>query len=223
MTNEQTPLTDVRDMIVVHTAMLRELRLAPAAVRRVPVGDTRRASAVEDHLAFVCDLLHHHHEGEDQLLWPKLRDRVSPAARAVLDTVESQHAAIDAALGRLATARAAWRAQPDVANRDRLTTALEASFELVAEHLDFEERAVLPLAAAALTQAEWDAVGEAASKAMPKPSLVLAFGMFAYEGDPAVLTMMLHSAPPVPRYVVPKIAPRVYARRARRIHGTARP
>ena len=29
-------LVDTRDMVVVHTAMLREFRLAPAAVRRLP-------------------------------------------------------------------------------------------------------------------------------------------------------------------------------------------
>ena len=58
---------------------------------------------------------------------------------------------------------------------------------------------------------------------MPKPVLVLAFGMFAYEGDPDVLRAMLSSAPAVPRFVVPRIAPRVYARRARGVHGTRTP
>ena len=58
---------------------------------------------------------------------------------------------------------------------------------------------------------------------MPKPALALAFGMFTYEGDPVVLRAMLASAPLVPRTLLPLIAPRLYARRARRIHGTARP
>ena len=73
-------LVDVRDMIVVHTAMLREFRLAPAAVRRTLPGDRSRARAVAGHVRFLCDLLHHHHEGEDELLWPTLRSRTPPSA-----------------------------------------------------------------------------------------------------------------------------------------------
>jgi hemerythrin-like domain-containing protein len=216
-------LVDVRDMVVVHTAMLREIRLAPAAVTRVPDGDTRRAAAVDRHLGFVCDLLHHHHEGEDAMLWPKLRARVAGPALAALEAVETQHTAIDASLGRLSSARTAWVATAAAGPRDELATELRVMHRLLAEHLDFEERAVLPLASSVLTQAEWDAVGEAAVATMPKPDLALAFGMFAYEGDPAVLRTMLHGAPAVPRFVLPKIAPRLYARRARQVHGTSRP
>ena len=53
--------------------------------------------------------------------------------------------------------------------------------------------------------------------------MLLIFGMFAYEGDPEVLTTMLHSAPPPARVIVPLLAPRIYARYAKRIHGTPRP
>lgn len=219
----ETPLVDVRDMIVVHTAMLRELRLAPGAVTRVPVGDGRRAAAVDRHLGFVCDLLHHHHLGEDELLWPKLRDRVPAATVAVLDAVEAQHAGIDASLERLGTARSGWTASPDIDTRGVLVAELVVLHALLTEHLDFEETSVLPLAAGLLTDTEWHAVGEAAVAAMPKPAMALAFGMFAYEGDPDVLRTMLQSAPAVPRLLLPRIAPRLYARRARQVYGTSTP
>jgi hypothetical protein len=100
---------------------------------------------------------------------------------------------------------------------------LQTLHDLLAEHLDAEERMLLPLAAAVLTDAEWHAIGEAAVAAMPKSTLPLAFGMFAYEADPEVLRDMLATAPPIPRALLPRIAPRVYARRAIRVHGTARP
>jgi hemerythrin-like domain-containing protein len=217
------PLVDVRDMVVVHTALLREIRLAPAAVDRVPAGDTRRAAAVDRHLGLVCELLHHHHEGEDEMLWPKVRARVAAPARAVLDTADAQHAGIEQSLGRLGAARTAWVATASADARETLATELGVMYRRLAEHLDFEERAVLPLAASVLTEPEWHAVGEAAVAALPKPVLPLVFGMFAYEGDPAVLKLMLSAAPAVPRFVLPKIAPRVYARRAKAVHGTARP
>ena len=216
-------LVDVRDMIVVHTAMLREFRLAAPAVARVAPGDARQAAVVDDHLAFLCGLLHHHHTSEDDLLWPALRDRVPAAAQALIEDAESQHAGIDLALDRVHDARTDWRARPDGRNRDVLVAALRGLHVLLVEHLELEERTLLPLAASALTDAEWHAIGEQAVEAMPKPALVLAFGMFAYEGDPAVLRDMLRTAPAVPRLLLPRIAPRVYARRAAKIHGTARP
>lgn len=217
------PLVDVRDMIVVHTALLREFRLAPAAVAAVAPGDLKRAAVVDRHLGFLCELLHHHHEGEDELLWPLMRERVSVSALRILDDVESQHAGLDDALRAVTDLRARWCAGADATGRDGLVDVLHRLHRSLRAHLDLEERAVLPLAAAVLTDAEWHAVGEAAVAAMPKPALLLAFGMFAYEGDPAVLRDMLSSAPAVPRAVLPRIAPRVYARRARLVHGTARP
>lgn len=216
-------LVDVRDMVVVHTALLREFRLAAPAVVRTTPGDRKRAATVDDHLQFVCDLLHHHHEGEDELLWPVLRPRVGTEAQAVIDAAEEQHAGLDAALGRVGAARSSWRAEPSAAHRDVLAAALQELHGLLAEHLELEERALLPLAAAGLTHAEWHALGASAVAALPKPVLPLVFGMFAYEGDPAVLRAMLAPAPALPRMLIPRIAPRAYARRAARVHGTRRP
>ncbi|WP_375490050.1 hemerythrin domain-containing protein [uncultured Jatrophihabitans sp.] len=219
----ETPLVDVRDMIVVHTAMLREFRLAPAAVRRTHADDRKQATTVAAHLTFLCDMLHHHHAGEDELLWPKLRERVPASAVQLLDDAEAQHEDIDAALTRTVRLRDAWAAAPTDSARDELASSLDELHAVLSAHLDLEERALLPLAAAKLTPDEWHAAGEAGAKSMGKPALALAFGMFAYEGDPAVLRDMLKAAPAVPRMLLPRVAPRIYARRARRIHGTARP
>ena len=217
------PLVDVRDMIVVHTAMLREFRLLPTAVAETQVGDRKRVQAVADHLRFLCDLLHHHHEGEDELLWPKLRQRTLPAALEVIEEVESQHLEIDLALSGVEEQRQAWAGDPSPDHRDHLVARLGRLHTVLREHLDLEERALLPLAASVLTPAEWEAIGEEAVAAMPKSVLPLVFGMFAYEGDPEVLRDMLKAAPLVPRTLLPLIAPRVYARRARQVYGTARP
>jgi hemerythrin-like domain-containing protein len=219
----EAPLVDVRDMVVVHTALLREFRLAPAAIERVDDGDRRRAAVVDRHVGFLCDLLHHHHAGEDELLWPLLRARLDAAGVRLLDAVEAQHADLDAALRTVAAQRAAWTQSADPTTRDALGGGVRRLHLLLAAHLELEERAVLPLAAAHLTEGEWGAVGEAAVAAMPKPALLLAFGMFAYEGDPAVLRAMLASAPALPRMLLPRVAPRVYARRALAVHGSARP
>src|SRR4051794_38972612 len=83
-------LVDVRDMIVVHTAMLREFRLAPQSVARVPAGAHRAARRVNAHLELLCDMLHHHHAGEDELLWPPLRALLTADGQGRLDDAEAQ-------------------------------------------------------------------------------------------------------------------------------------
>lgn len=168
-------------------------------------------------------MLHHHHQAEDELLWPKLRARVKSSAIEVIDEVEAQHQVIDATLSRVAERESAWAQDPTPGHRDSLAAELAGLYAVLADHLELEERALLPLAAAVLTTDEWHAVGAAGVASIPKSVMPLVIGMFLYEGDPAVITDMLKEAPLVVRTVFPMIAPRAYARRARRIHGTRQP
>lgn len=220
---DDRPLVDTRDMVVVHTALLREFRLAPLAVARVRPTDRRGRRRVDAHLRLLGDLLHHHHTGEDTLLWPPLRAVLPPAGVALLDEADGQHQALDAALERVAEHRRQWAADAREDDRDELCAALRDLHALLAEHLDTEERELLPLAAAHLTPDQWAAVGAAGAASVPRSKLLLVFGMFWYEGDPGVLAAMLADAPPPVRSLVPRIAPRSYARYARRMYGTATP
>jgi hemerythrin-like domain-containing protein len=214
-------MTDTRDMVVVHTALLRELRLAPRLVDRATKGDARSVTRVAEHLNFLLDLLAHHHEGEDRLLWPTLRARVPDALAGVIARMEGQHADVDELNQAVRRALGLWRSDPG--SGTELAALLRRLHAVVEEHLNAEEQEVLPLAALHLTDAEWREIGEAGVASIAKAKLPMVFGMLMYEGDPAVLRTMLASAPAVPRTVVPRIAPWVYARYARRIHGTSRP
>ncbi len=214
-------MVDTRDMVVVHTALLRELRLAPALVEGVAAGDARRVAVVAEHVEFLLDLLAHHHEGEDRLLWPKLRARLPDPLIDVIALMEAQHGEIElltaAARGAIHRWRHSLAVEAEVAG---VLRRLHAGME---EHLHVEEQEVLPLAALHLTAAEWQEIGEAGIASIAKPKLPVVFGMMMYEGDPAVLRMMLAPAPLLPRAVVPRIAPWAYARYARRVHNTPRP
>lgn len=210
-------------MIVVHTALLREFRLAPTAVSRVAAGDRRHAAAVDRHLGLLCGLLHHHHASEDQLLWPPLRSRLPTEALALVEAAETEHSGIEQALSGVTAARHQWADRPMRITSEPLIERLQTLHERLAQHLGTEERTLLPLAAAYLNDREWAAIGQAGASAIPKLAMPLVFGMFAYEGDPDVLAHMLHSAPALPRLLIPLIAPRAYARQATQIYGTARP
>ncbi len=215
---DPTP-TDTREMNVVHAAIRREFRLAPEVVRRVGDGDVARARTVAGHLGMLLDVLHHHHEGEDELLWPLLRRRVPDPGP--LDRAEAQHAAIGAEVAAVSALLPVWRAGP--ARRAALVDGLVRLHDLLVEHLEDEERELLPLVAAHVTPAEWHAVGEAARTATPARQRLVVFGLLAYEADPAVIASMLGDAPRPVRVGLGVLAPRAYARYARRIHGTSTP
>ena len=218
-----TPVLDTSVMPTLHTFFRRELRLAPGVVTGVAPGDLDRAGVVADHLDFVTRALHHHHTIEDVLLWPKLLERVPEELAPIVHLMESQHERLDALLQEIGSLVPQFRATADAGTRDRLADLLDTAYAHLVEHLDAEEERLLPLAARALTQAEWDEMGEAGRNGTPKRELALSLGMYQYEGDPEVIAQMLAEAPAPVRWVVPRLSRRAFRRHALRVHGTATP
>jgi len=214
---------DTRDMVVVHDSIRRQFGQAPALVRRVAPGDTARAAVVADHLDLLGALLHHHHVGEDRLLWPVLQPRVPADVAATVTRMESQHDGIAEAQQTVSAAVDSWRAGAGEDERGALATAWEHLFARITEHLAAEEQHILPLAAAHMTPAEWRRLGEEGIGGLPRRQLPLVFGMVMYRADPEVIRQMLSHAPLLPRLLMPRLAPRTYARYARRLHGTVTP
>lgn len=214
---------DTSVMPTIHTFFRREVRLAGGVVRRVAEGDVRRARQVADHLDFVARSLHEHHTAEDELLWPRLLARVPAELAPIVRLMEAQHGQVDALLAEIGDVRPRWAAAAAAADRDRLADLLDQLYVHLAEHLDAEEERLLPIAARAVTQAEWEEMGERARRNTRRSEMSLAFGMFQYQGDPAVVASMLAEAPPPVRWLVPRLARRAFRRRALAIHGTATP
>jgi hemerythrin-like domain-containing protein len=223
MTASRDTGTDTRDMLVVHDSIRRQFGQAPSLVRDVTPGDTDRAVVVADHVDLLGALLHHHHTGEDRLLWPVLQTRVPADVVETVQRMERQHEGIAEAQETVSAAASAWRATAGRNERETLATALEELTERITEHLAAEEEHILPLAAAHMTPAEWQRLGEEGIGGLPKKQLPLVFGMVMYQADPEVIRGMLSHAPLVPRLLMPHLAPRAYARYARCLHGTTTP
>ncbi|NJC71928.1 hemerythrin domain-containing protein [Planosporangium thailandense] len=223
MTATTPEQVDTRDMLVIHTALRREYRLAPALVRTVAPRDTTRACDVSEHLEFLNGMLHHHHSGEDRLLWPKLLERVPAEVAPTVELMEQQHHGIHDAMEQVNAAMARWREHATTADRDQLADSLDRLNARLTEHLAAEEEHILPLAARSLTPAEWGQLGEEGMAGVPKNQRALVFGMLMYEGDPQVIAEMLAHAPRLLRFVLPTLARRAYGRYARRVHGTPTP
>ncbi|GHH09541.1 hemerythrin domain-containing protein [Streptomyces lanatus] len=215
------PMADVRDMYMAHTMLRREFRLLPELTRDVTPGDAQRAAVVAAHAELLCSVLHLHHEGEDLLLWPRLVQRAGEEAADIVPTMEEQHHAIDRIHTEVAKLLPPWRAAGE--GGEELAEAFERLLSVLLEHLELEEREILPLAQKYVTAAEWKQLGEHGLAHSPKKTLPLTFGMAMYEGDRDVLRSVLAEAPLPARLIMPVLAPRLYAAHAKRVHGTSTP
>jgi len=218
-----TAATDTSIMPTIHTFYRREIRLAGGVIRRVADGDVRRAAVVAEHLDLVARSLHEHHTAEDELLWPKLLDRVPEELAPIVRLMEAQHGQVDALLSEIGELRPRWAAAAGAADRDRLAGLFDQLCVHLAEHLDAEEERLLPIAARAVTQAEWEEMGVRARENQRRSEMALTFGMIQYEGDPVVVAKMLAEAPPPVRWLVPRLGRRAFRRHAMVIHGTPTP
>jgi hemerythrin-like domain-containing protein len=218
-----TTVLDTSVMPTLHTFHRREFRLAGGVVRDVAAGDLRRAEVVADHVDYLTRHLHDHHTTEDELMWPKLLERVPEDQAPIVHLMESQHERLDGLIQQVTGLLPAFRETADVEVRDRLADLLDNLHVQLVEHLDAEEQRLLPIAARTMTQEEWDAMGDAGRSGLPRKEMALTFGMYQYEGEPAVLAGMLAEAPPPVRWIVPLLSRRAFRNYAQKVHGTPTP
>ncbi len=77
-----------------HAIMRAQFALLARAAGEVGSRDTRRLTALDDHLAFMTRRLVQHHEAEDDHIWPQLR-LLDPGLLDLLDDLEQDHQRLD--------------------------------------------------------------------------------------------------------------------------------
>ena len=114
---------------------------------------------------------------------------------ALIRRMEEQHAGLHDALDTTRRELAAWEAAPTAERSGALATALGTVVDRLSEHLAEEERDVVPLIAAHITQAEWDHLGKVAfSKFTPKQRFI-AMGEMLAAASPTEAARMLAGLP----------------------------
>lgn len=186
------PKPDVNEMRVIHRAFRRELTALPDLVRRTPDGSAERASVVGRHAQFILNGLHIHHTGEDENLWPLLLERAAPSTE-LIETMQAQHERVHELVDATQAQLDAWRLAPSSANGEQLAGTVEQLSTALFEHLDQEEREILPLAEEHVTVAEWARLGEHGRDSMQRDELPIMFGAILEEAD-------LRSEPPCWRW-----------------------
>lgn len=208
----------VHEMVIVHRAFRREFRLLPQLVREVADGDRERARVLADALRLVLGGLHHHHTGEDDILWPALLERAAPST-GLVETMQAQHATVERHIDELPPLLEAWEAAPTRAGAARLADVLDRLADALCEHLDLEEREILPLAERHVTVAEWNSLGEQGIDEMDQKQLPIIFGAILEECTPEERRAMLAKLPRPVRLVVRTVGAWQYRRYVTRVRG----
>jgi hemerythrin-like domain-containing protein len=194
MTIETTYNTDTHDMVVVHRLFRRESGVVIDLIAAVAPGDRARAGVLAVHLRDYVLAVHLHHSGEDELIWPKLLDRLDSGAETVL-RMEDEHARLTHSLDQVASTVDAWEVAAGVEERDALVAALVDHRAILIEHLDDEEVNLLPLASRYLSPAEWQEQGAHMAAHTPASKAPLLLGMALEDADPDERELILGGLP----------------------------
>ena len=138
-------------MLGSHAAFRRDLaRLAKVAAQPGAAEPERALAVANGWTTFKRQLLNHH-EVEDEVIWPLLRERLTgrPDALSVLDEMEHEHSFIEPLLAAADAALVATNGGPTLAD-----VVDEMHGKLIA-HLAHEERDALPLIVETVPAPEW--------------------------------------------------------------------
>ena len=200
-----------REMPLIHRIFRRQFAEVQALVQEVPAGDATRVGAVADHLGFLLDGLYMHHTTEDDWIWPKLLDRAGLDAPLVA-RMEEQHQQIDVSVAVVRAAMSAWRSDPKTATSSALADRLSKFLVVLLNHLDEEEKVVVPLIDRHLTEAEWQDVGQRGFEKFTPAQRWLATGQMVEVATPEEVAMMFAQLPPPVKVLWHLIGKRKYRR-----------
>ena len=164
---------------VIHAAVRRDVARTEQALRTLPEGDGSRAREIQTAWGNLVRELTHHHEAEDEHIWPFLERRGFDSE--LLGAMESEHATMKQALASASTAIAAVTASPTSVHATAAANAVASCSGVVNAHLEHEEHDVEPM----ILQLEDDAEWKAQAKKLRPASIVDAANSLAWMQDGA--------------------------------------
>ena len=189
------PRPDTTDMFAVHGVFRDSLGAAPALVGTIAPGDAERVALIANYYENVLSFLQAHHDGEEVLIFPLLRERC-PDDCALIDHMAEQHHEAMALLEEARGALAAWPGGDATAQAKAQETLVALHGHLL-EHLEQEEQNVLPLAAEHLSMQEWGAMPEHGMAAFEGDKIWLILGLIRERmTEPQRAAMLAHMPPP---------------------------
>jgi hemerythrin-like domain-containing protein len=206
----------IQQMVVIHRVFRREFGLLPALIRGVAADDVERAKVVADHATGLLRLVHLHHTGEDEYLWPVLLERVEVEAD-LIRRMEDQHLHVAGLIPHAEEQLPDWAAQPSPERGAELAATFEDIGSVLDEHLGEEEEQILPLVAIYLSVAEWDRLGEHARASLSPPEAMASLAAILEEADDDERAMFTAVLPPPVLAIFVEQAEPAYREQMRRL------
>ena len=205
---------DTRMMGIVHSALKRDLSRARDVLAAEPPPKGRQRVALGEHVSWMLDFLHGHHRGEDQGIWPLVRQR-SPEASELLDSMEADHARIAPAAEAAASAAAEYTATTTEAPRQALVAALDELLRVLVPHLDREVAQAMPVVSESISDREWKDIEQRYFVKKKSTKELAMEGHWMIEDiDSEGYDVVVGTVPPVLRFVLIHGFGRAYRRRA---------
>ncbi|WP_405863470.1 hemerythrin domain-containing protein [Streptomyces sp. NBC_00005] len=208
---------DTHEMVLIHRVLRREFGLLPRLFRSA-ADDRARSKLIGAHAREMLDFLHTHHTGEDELLFPLLRERVTLDPE-LMDRMDAQHMQVDDAVRALEAELPAWTASADAAAGEQMATRVEATMPTLIAHLAEEEEKLLPVVSVTVTQGEWDALAKHGMSAIPLTRRLIILGHITEEASDAERQRFMQVIPAPARLAYKLIGHRQFARETTAIRG----
>lgn len=215
--NASGPGVDTHEMVLIHRVLRREFGQLPRLFRAA-AGDRARSRVIGAHAREMLTFLHTHHTGEDELLFPLLRERAALDPE-LMDRMDAQHAQVDDAVTAVDAELPAWTASADAAAGERMAARIDTMMPTLIEHLAEEEQVILPIVAITLTQREWDALGRHGMSAIPLTRRLVILGHITEEADDAERRRFMKVLPAPARVAYKLIGQRQFTRETTAIRG----
>ena len=196
-----TPRPDVTDMYAVHGVFRDTLGAAPRLIGDIAPGDAARVDQIANYYDNILYFLEAHHDGEEAIVFPRLRERC-PDDAALLDSLEGEHKQALILLEDARRSLAGWPgADGETARRRRRRwrTSLEALRAQLVAHLDEEEARALPLCAENILAEEWGQLPGHALAGYQGDKVWLILGLIRQRMTQEQRDAMLEHMPPPPR------------------------
>ncbi|HET8589986.1 MAG TPA: hemerythrin domain-containing protein [Nakamurella sp.] len=164
---------------VIHAAVRRDVARTEQALRAFPDGDSGRARELQTAWRNLVRELTHHHEAEDEHVWPYLQS--CGVDGSLLAQMESEHVQLKSALAGVSAALDDLVRTPTAAVAASGAEEVARARAVINGHLDHEEADVEPLLAAREEDVAWKAV----AKRLRPPSIVDGANAIAWMMDGA--------------------------------------
>ena len=207
----------MHEMTISHRLYRRELQLMPGLVRGLAPSERKRAKLIRRHYDLITHHLHQHHVYEDEHFWPVIAER-EPVSAELAARMEAQHARVAELMAAAPPLWDGWVADPGHATAEPLVVTLSQLATALSEHLDEEERTLLPIMERTLTVQEWDAFGAYMGKQTTPIEAVRLGPILADQSSEQEVQDMFAKLPPVLVWTFRILQP--FGRRhLRRIYG----